>query len=490
MTTQPAGLCSERMSEKKVAEYVGDKAYRCRSPPSICPDGAGASSELLSTQQAPWQLRRGRQHCPSEVSGSAGLASERLHSISSLSVHNDNTSRRLRASPNAGKDHAGAPSDLLSAQLSLWGSFHRGRRHCPSEVSGCAGLPSESIHSERTLRSCASPPANHDGAGVPSSLLSSRQVPWNPQRARRRCSSADSILSATTFSDKFLGLQNCDGSLLWDLAPAGATSRSLATPSAGRLHFTPPERSTCCTYGDFDAAEPVTSIPEGCTIYPKTLGTHSSHMSSQQHECIQSCSEDSSSAVDETGAGNMALTSNYVARWLKSISSGIPSPVLAGLRAHIVQQGIDGRMLEDILDKFQFDKLGVEYFTPVHMNRLRKAWYLDHPKSTDGATQNKYVSSEGQRIGLHTSIATPELIATVLNRLGPWAGFDQKSALHELKDIFSEAVCEKASIALACLDSTSSDNSSTDCSPRSDSIAPDEMATVLPEDLARKPKVL
>mmetsp|Transcript_99750 Transcript_99750/g.171987 ORF Transcript_99750/g.171987 Transcript_99750/m.171987 type:complete len:486 (-) Transcript_99750:282-1739(-) len=479
LTIQPAGLCSERTSEKKLAQYSGDKTYRCRSPQSTCHDGAGASSELLSSQQAPWELRRGRQHCPSEVSGSAGLASERLHSVSSLSVHADSTSRRLRASPSAGEDHAGAPSDLLSAQISVGSSFHRGRRHCPSEVSGCAGLPSESMHSERTHRCGAPPPASYEGAGVPSTMLSSRQVPWNPQRARRRCSSADSILSATTSTEKFLGLQNCEGSLLWELAPAGATSRDLATPSTGRLHFTPSERSTRRPYGDSGPVEPVTSIPEGHTTCPTAFGTQVPRVSNEQDERSQLCSQDNASALDEIGAEDLELTPTYIARWLKSVSSGIPSPVLAGLRTHILKQGINGRMLEDILDHFQFDKLGVEYFTPVHMNRLRKAWYLDHPKSIEGEMRNKDANTEGQRIGLHTSIATPELLATVLNRLSPWAGFDQQAALNELKYVFSDAVCEKANTALACLSSTASENASTDCSPRSsDSIAPEEMATV------------
>merc|ERR1712146_479794 len=69
------------------------------------------------------------------------------------------------------------------------------------------------------------------------------------------------------------------------------------------------------------------------------------------------------------------LSPQYVAQWLSSVGKGVPSPVLAKLRDHIVKQGIDGVALEDILDNFRFETIRVDDFTPVHLNRVRKAWY-------------------------------------------------------------------------------------------------------------------
>jgi len=100
--------------------------------------------------------------------------------------------------------------------------------------------------------------------------------------------------------------------------------------------------------------------------------------------------------------------------------------------------------------------------------------YLSSEKSV---TEQPVTTSEGQRSSLHTTIATPEVIATVLNRLGPWAGFNQQAAILELKDVFSEKDLEKANTALALLNNATTDSISTDCSLRSDSIAAQDMET-------------
>merc|ERR1719504_640352 len=117
---------------------------------------------------------------------------------------------------------------------------------------------------------------------------------------------------------------------------------------------------------------PLVPVPEDSTSLPVLLGNLRSQVTPEVEELPTAAVVRNMSLAD--------FTPSYVAHWLNTVSSGIPSPVLADLKVHVLKHSIDGVAFQDILENCDFNLLKVEYLTPLHMTRLRKAWNLDHPK--------------------------------------------------------------------------------------------------------------
>jgi len=343
-------------------------------------------------------------------------------------------------------------------------------QECQMSNHSCSEI---AVHGHR-----ASPPSNYNGAGAPSELIWAQQVPWTSQRGRRRCSSADSSTTARSETLPRL-LESPAGRFLWDYPPAGAQSKELATPCRGR------QRHQLSDLTARNSHSPVKEVP---SIRDVTVPTGVFHRESSPldiytqsgdgDECRRErTQQDANIGVPRLG---VKLNSEYVARWLDSVGTCIPSPALSKLRAHIVKHSIDAKLLEDVLDNCRFELLEVDNFTPVHMNRLRKAWYLDHPKPTEACmkireeTDHQIQAPAPSNMGVSTDIEGLKLVAVVLDRLSHWAGFDRESALEELRDVLSESVCEAVRSTLSQLTSANQETHRVDRSARLDTIASDD----------------
>lgn len=163
------------------------------------------------------------------------------------------------------------------------------------------------------------------------------------------------------------------------------------------------------------------------------------------------------SSESESDAPDAVASVEYVSSWLNSVTNALPSTVLDNLKQHIVKHQIDCSIFQDILDRCCFSSLEVEGLTPAHMNRLRKAWYLDHPKTSSSEPEfpdgvetmgSPEASPESNTM---VSKSSPELIAAVINRLAEWAGFDRNAALVEVQHLLSETMHEDVGASISSL---------------------------------------
>eukprot|EP00929_Paragymnodinium_shiwhaense_P080910 TRINITY_DN42240_c0_g1_i1.p1 TRINITY_DN42240_c0_g1~~TRINITY_DN42240_c0_g1_i1.p1 ORF type:complete len:706 (-),score=140.37 TRINITY_DN42240_c0_g1_i1:214-2154(-) len=68
-----------------------------------------------------------------------------------------------------------------------------------------------------------------------------------------------------------------------------------------------------------------------------------------------------------------------VAAWLGSMSSCIPMHVLSELKGKVLHCQIDGLGFAELVEGCQLRELGLDYISPLHMTRMRKAWHADFP---------------------------------------------------------------------------------------------------------------
>jgi len=173
-----------------------------------------------------------------------------------------------------------------------------------------------------------------------------------------------------------------------------------------------------------------------------------------------------------------------VAHWLRSMANCIPNKILAEIRVCVVAGQIDGKAFANIIENCRVEVLSVDGLSPLHMNRVRRAWHLDCEKRGDLEPQvvqqskqeawpqqavlkdketpqfqqpvpqeshlQQLVSTQkaGCEIGeapLGISgdlapLSAAELVASTVEHLATWAGFDQMDALAELRAVLPPAI--------------------------------------------------
>jgi len=177
-----------------------------------------------------------------------------------------------------------------------------------------------------------------------------------------------------------------------------------------------------------------------------------------------------------------------VAHWLHSMANCIPNKILADIRACVVAQQIDGKTFVNIIENCCVEVLSIDGLSPLHMNRVRRAWHLDCERRGDLEAQDvqrlqeqavlteKETSPQFQQLFPQEShrqqlvsrqqpdceigeaalsipdglapLSAAELVAATVEHLAVWAGFDQMDALAELHAVLPPAIISEASSAI------------------------------------------
>jgi len=398
---------------------------------------------MIGYQRVAWDPRRGRQ---------------RSASLSSLAGSNNGRA-------------AGTPSEKLShwAQDSC-----RGRQRCISlpyaeraQVSTMAGVPCD-----RMLRSNC-PPAPRQSCARPLRSASSDRISTQSGRSgnsschtpRPNCSSSRSSFSPPCTGQQIQGRQSSS------LPPPGQNDQIVSEAGNGvaiiphELLTVPPAQPRSPAVAE--AAHSEAEAEEG-TVDTKTA-------TAAANACVGSVTMEEFTPAD-------------VANWLRSMANCIPNKVLAEIRACVVAQQINGRAFANIIENCRTEVLSVDGLSPLHMNRVRRAWHLDCESLGDsepqdvqesqqevlpqqpGPTENRTVlqpqqpvvqeSDLQQLVATHQAdheigipgglapLSAAELVAATVEHLAAWAGFDQRDALAELHAVLPPAVLSGVSKAI------------------------------------------